>query len=365
MKKRRIASALLSGAMLMSMCCFGASAAERKTDVIIFGDLNLDSSVNLLDAITSQKYIINALSLDDIKAVDESLLDINKDGAINLLDAIALQKHLVASDVKDYIGSIAYKWYPAEIKTVEHKEQTEQKNVLRYVYTCADVCQACNTVFNSSNDTTFVNADGVNVDMKTHFLELEDHFSWRCQYDWYYVDDEGKLHDLNNDGKVENKQRSDWDGKYDNDIFFPEYNVNNGWHHGIEDYNSTHSDQFYETCTLYAYCNECNDKGEYILDSEGHLNEHYDGTRLELTTSVETIIYPESLADEKLYDDVYDKCEQVAENHKAYHMNIGFPDRYGEPNAGVVKIHKIYHTENVVKPAWTEKVVIREAGWYK
>lgn len=154
MKKRRIASALLSGAMLMSMCCFGASAAENKTDVIIFGDLNLDGSVNLLDAIASQKYITKTLSLDEVKAVDESLLDINKDGAINLLDAIALQKHLVASEVKDYIGKGVYKWVPAvtkteniwvpaktETKVIHHEAVTHEEPV--YEYKTRSICNTC------------------------------------------------------------------------------------------------------------------------------------------------------------------------------------------------------------------------------
>lgn len=154
MKKRRIASALLSGTMLMSMCCFGASAAESKTDVIIFGDLNLDGSVNLLDAIASQKYIAKTLSLDEVKAVDESLLDINKDGAINLLDAIALQKHLVASEVKDYIGKGVYKWVPAvtkteniwvpaktETKVIHHEAVTHEEPV--YEYKTRSICNTC------------------------------------------------------------------------------------------------------------------------------------------------------------------------------------------------------------------------------
>lgn len=347
------------------MCCFGASAVESKQDVIIYGDLNLDGKVKLNDAILSQKYAVNYVSLDNIKAIDESLLDINKDEKTNLLDAIALQKHIVALDVKDYIGTVAYKWYPAETKTIEHEEHTEKKNVLRYVYTGANVCQTCNTIFNERGSDKFVNANGVNIDMETHFLELEDHFSYRYQQDWYYVDDDGKYHDLNNDGIVPNRMRHDWDGKHDNDIFFPEYNVNDGWNNGIEDYNSTHTDQFYETYTIYAYCNECNDKGECIIDSEGYLNEHYDGTRLQLTTPIEVLIYPEDLADEELYYSTYEKCEQAAERHKVYHIELGYPERYGEPNAGVVQAKKIYHTEEVVIPALTETVVIREAGWYK
>lgn len=144
MKKRRIASALLSGAMLMSMCCFGASATESENDVIIFGDLNLDSSVNLLDAITSQKYIINSITLDNIKEVDKSLLDINKDGTINLLDAIALQKHLVNLDVKEYIGKIVYEWVPAGTavtKTVHHDAVTHEEPV--YKLDARSICNTC------------------------------------------------------------------------------------------------------------------------------------------------------------------------------------------------------------------------------
>ena len=170
MKKRRIASALLSGAMLMSMCCFGASATESENDVIIFGDLNLDGSVNLLDAITNQKYIINALSLDDITAVDENLLDINKDGTINLLDAIALQKHLVALDVKEYIGKIVYEWVvdykivhhpatPAVTKTIHHDAVTHEEPV--YDWVSYHVCNQCGTRLDKTTlRSHMVNSDG-------------------------------------------------------------------------------------------------------------------------------------------------------------------------------------------------------------
>lgn len=161
MKKRRIASALLSGTMLMSMCCFGASAAESKTDVIIFGDLNLDGSVNLLDAIASQKYIAKTLSLDEVKAVDESLLDINKDGAINLLDAIALQKHLVALDVKDYIGKILYKWVvdykEVQVKVVDKPAYTYEEPV--YDYDWVDVCNQCGKVLGDNPVLHYVDND--------------------------------------------------------------------------------------------------------------------------------------------------------------------------------------------------------------
>lgn len=171
MKKRRIASALLSGAMLMSMCCFGASATESENDVIIFGDLNLDSSVNLLDAITSQKYIINSITLDDITAVDESLLDINKDGTINLLDAIALQKHLVNLDVKEYIGKIVYEWVPAGTavtKTIHHDAVTREEPIYETYW--VNVCNVCGQGFTNTDS-------------------LEDHLIWEL-----YNNDGGSYH---------------------------------------------------------------------------------------------------------------------------------------------------------------------------
>lgn len=182
MKKRRIASALLSGAMLMSMCCFGASATESENDVIIFGDLNLDSSVNLLDAITSQKYIINSITLDDITAVDESLLDINKDGTINLLDAIALQKHLVNLDVKEYIGKIVYEWVPAGTavtKTVHHDAVTEEVPVYKtYGF---NICNQCGA------DVTDVNV------LVEHYLDSDTCISYHCESRTVQVGTETKV----------------------------------------------------------------------------------------------------------------------------------------------------------------------------
>lgn len=63
-------------------------------DVIIYGDVNGDSSISILDLLYIQKHLLNSISLNGayLKASD-----INKDGSVTILDLLYVQKYLLGS----------------------------------------------------------------------------------------------------------------------------------------------------------------------------------------------------------------------------------------------------------------------------
>lgn len=138
MRIRRIVSALLSSAMLISACALGVSALEENTTVI-FGDINLDNAVSIIDSTEFQKYLANMVSLEKLTEIDKNLLDINNDGAVNVEDATELQKHLADLQADEKIDKVAYIWHEPEV--VHHEAVTEEVPVYKTGY--INVCNQC------------------------------------------------------------------------------------------------------------------------------------------------------------------------------------------------------------------------------
>lgn len=138
MRFKRIAGALLSSAMLISACTLGVSALEENTTVI-FGDINLDNAVSIIDSTELQKYLANMVSLDKLTEIDENLLDINNDGAVNIEDATELQKHLADLQADEKIDKVAYIWHEPEV--VHHDAVTHEEPI--YETWWIDVCNQC------------------------------------------------------------------------------------------------------------------------------------------------------------------------------------------------------------------------------
>ena len=151
MRIKRIASAFLSSAMLISACALGVSALEENTTVI-FGDINLDNAVSIIDSTELQKYLANMISLDKLTEIDENLLDINNDGAVNIEDATELQKHLADLQANDKIGRKAI-WHPAVTKkvwVVDKEAYTYEEPVYETQY--RQICNTCGA--DITGDTT-------------------------------------------------------------------------------------------------------------------------------------------------------------------------------------------------------------------
>ena len=155
MRIRRIVSALLSSAMLISACTLGVSALEENTTVI-FGDINLDNAVSIIDSTELQKYLANMVSLDKLTEIDENLLDTNSDGAVNIEDATELQKHLADLQADEKIDKVAYIWHepvyktvhhPVETKVVHHDAVTHEEPI--YEKVCVIICNQCGSEFSN------------------------------------------------------------------------------------------------------------------------------------------------------------------------------------------------------------------------
>lgn len=163
MRIKRIASAFLSSAMLISACTLGVSALEENTTVI-FGDINLDNAVSIIDSTELQKYLANMISLDKLTEIDENLLDINNDGAVNIEDATELQKYLADLQADKKIDKVAYIWHEPEV--VHHDAVTHEEPI--YETWWIDVCNQCGAELLNSDE-----AD-------KHYLEnLDTCWSWR------------------------------------------------------------------------------------------------------------------------------------------------------------------------------------------
>ena len=64
-------------------------------DGMIYGDVNNDGMITIVDATIVQKYIVNVAQLDN---VNQKLADVDVDGVITVKDATAVQKYIVDVD---------------------------------------------------------------------------------------------------------------------------------------------------------------------------------------------------------------------------------------------------------------------------
>ncbi len=72
-----------------------SSGGTSKTyNVVIYGDVNGDGDITILDLLRVQKIILNTTNLS---AVYRSAADVNKDGSVTILDLLKVQKHILGS----------------------------------------------------------------------------------------------------------------------------------------------------------------------------------------------------------------------------------------------------------------------------
>lgn len=68
---------------------------ESKTfEVVIYGDTNGDSEIDILDLLRIQKHILKSSTLN---GVNSKAADVSKDGTIDILDLLKVQKHILGS----------------------------------------------------------------------------------------------------------------------------------------------------------------------------------------------------------------------------------------------------------------------------
>ena len=87
MAKKLISIATLF--VLMAVSVFSAFAVEDETkNALVYGDVNIDGDITVIDATDIQKYIVG---LEELTADSKSVAD----GAISVMDATSIQKYIV------------------------------------------------------------------------------------------------------------------------------------------------------------------------------------------------------------------------------------------------------------------------------
>lgn len=72
---------------------FSAFAVEDETkNALVYGDVNIDGDITVIDATDIQKYIVG---LEELTADSKSVADVDSDGAISVMDATSIQKYIV------------------------------------------------------------------------------------------------------------------------------------------------------------------------------------------------------------------------------------------------------------------------------
>lgn len=376
MKRRlKIASTVLSLALATAITPIcSVNAAETTTDKIILGDVNKDGVVNVLDTTEIQRYVA---CLDDFTDNQKFVADANADGRISILDATEVQRYV--ADCGNTNEDIGKTWHDAEYETIYHPAETTTEPRLRYDYKTCNACNTCNAPLMHKDGTLFTEAQ-----VATHVNSHTDSIykSWRLEHNWFYVDNNGTYHDLNDDWKVPNKNCSkpdspfyetDWWDEGAVNVFDPDFNPYLGAL-ALDIYNEAHDTplDYYWTTEIKTYCNDCNYDGTSIYDEWGgcgnrKVDENGNPLFLALTKPVEIITYPDAVADMDAFTKAKNEAKQAVANHKAWHKKQNNLPDYCNGNAeAVVTTHKrIYTTsETVIKDAWTEEVLVNPEGWY-
>ena len=72
---------------------FSAFAVENETkNALVYGDVNIDGAITVIDATDIQKYIVG---LEELTADSKSVADVDSDGIISVMDATSIQKYIV------------------------------------------------------------------------------------------------------------------------------------------------------------------------------------------------------------------------------------------------------------------------------
>lgn len=82
--------------VLMAVSVFGAFAVENETEnASIYGDVNGDGVITVVDATDVQKHIVG---LEELTADSQLIADVDGDGVVTVMDATSIQKYIVGLD---------------------------------------------------------------------------------------------------------------------------------------------------------------------------------------------------------------------------------------------------------------------------
>lgn len=375
MKRRlKITSTVLSLALTAAITPIcSVNAAETTTDKIILGDVNKDGVVNVLDTTEIQRYVA---CLNDFTDNQKFVADANADGKISILDATEVQRYV--AECGDTNKNIGKTWRDAEYKTIYHPAETTTEPRLRYDLIKCNACTQCNEPLVHKETGKRFTED----EITSHMMKKHNGGSWRTENVWFYVDNNGTYHDLNDDWKVPNNNYSNPDSPWhDTDYwdegavnaFDPDFNPYLGTL-ALDIYNENHETplDYYWTTEVSSYCHLCNYDGTSVFDEWGgcgnyKTDENGNILFLALTEPVEIITYPDTVANMDAFTKAKNEAKKAVADHKAWHIaQNNLPDYLnGNVDAGVNTHKRIYTaSETVIKDAWTETVLVNPEGWY-
>lgn len=145
----RCAAAAMTALMVGGVLCVGAVSTsalnENSEPELYLGSVDGDSKITLVDAVLTQKY---ALSMIDFTVEQKLCADVNEDGEVNHLDSLYILKH--SADIQTEGVKFGAKWFEAEYKYIEHPAKTEEEwveatteNVPRYIKQARTICNGC------------------------------------------------------------------------------------------------------------------------------------------------------------------------------------------------------------------------------
>jgi hypothetical protein len=103
---KKFMSLLLTVLMAFSAIPVGTSIfnAETTASAYTIGDVDNSSTIDVLDAVLIQKYVVKLRIFSDIQVI---CADVNKDNNVDIHDATLIQKYIVGLSGKHYIGEAA------------------------------------------------------------------------------------------------------------------------------------------------------------------------------------------------------------------------------------------------------------------
>lgn len=319
--KRTVVSIFLTMAIIPTTAISIVSASAAKpTAGLMLGDTTGDSILNLLDAIYTQKEAVGLIKLDEEKT---TYADVDEDGSVKLIDAVIIQKYVI--DMPINAPNVGKTWHDDEYDYINHPAVTEDiyvvdkeahtEDIPVYIQCSRIICNGCGLDISKDDDIKHVSKcnDGNGA-------------SYHTEPVWLYYGTDKWL--------VENKD------------------VGN-----CESYLTTGEDvdelgNHYWTSVGVQGAKRAIDEAELMID-----NMNWDGEiKLKRVEENNCLV-----------------CGVVGINdieaHNAQHIANGEKTDMWTSKKRVafktVEVPEQGHTETkIITPAWTEKVLVKEAGWY-
>lgn len=73
----------------------------KQKNALVYGDVNIDGDITVIDATDIQKYIVG---LEELTADSKSVADVDSDGAISVMDATSIQKYIIGLNGYGKVG---------------------------------------------------------------------------------------------------------------------------------------------------------------------------------------------------------------------------------------------------------------------